>query len=125
MFAEVGRSVYPHCTAVGKVLLAALPDAAVGTLLDRTGQPRRTAATLVDREALLEDLRRVRARGWGLDDGEEEEGVRCLAVPVVARGRTVAALSTSGPAERLPYDGLDALAARLREVADAFARSLG
>lgn len=125
MFAEVGRSVHAHSTAVGKVLVAGLPQRAVEALLDRVGQPRRTQATLVDRDAFLADLELTRDRGWGLDDGEEEEGVRCLALPVSARGRTVAAVSVSGPADRLPHDALDDLAARMRVVVDAFAASLG
>jgi len=124
MFAEVGRSVHPHSTAVGKVLVAALPAGVVHALLERAGQPRRTDQTLVDRQALLDDLDLTRSRGWALDDGEEEDGVRCVALPVTARGRVVAAISVSGPAERLPMDSLDGLTARLREVAEDFAATL-
>lgn len=124
MFAEVGRSVPAHSTAVGKVLVAALPERTAAALVERAGLPRRTGRTLVDPDAFAAELRRTRERGWALDDGEEEDGVRCVAVPVVTRGRTVAAASVSGPADRLPLEGLDDLAVRLRRVADAFAASL-
>jgi len=100
MFAEVGRHVPPHSTAVGKVLLAALPPERVLPLLRRTGMPARTPATITDPEAFLAELDRVRARGWAVDEQEQETGVRCVAVPVGRPGRTVAALSVSGPADR-------------------------
>jgi IclR family acetate operon transcriptional repressor len=124
MFAEVGRQVYVHCTAVGKVLLADLPAPLVRALLARVGMPARTPATLTDPEALLAELDRVRAQGFAVDDGEEETGVRCLAVPVHDGSRVLAAVSVSGPAERLLTSALPALADRLRPVAAELGRAL-
>jgi IclR family transcriptional regulator, acetate operon repressor len=124
MFAEVGRQVYVHCTAVGKVLVADLPPAHVRALLVRVGMPARTPATLTDPEALVAELDRVREQGFAVDDGEEETGVRCLAVPVHDGSRVVAAASVSGPAERLLPRDLPALADRLRPVADELGRQL-
>lgn len=118
MFAEVGRQVYVHCTAVGKVLVADLPVPHVSALLARVGMPARTPATITDPATLLRELERVRRQGFAVDDGEEEPGVRCLAVPVHDGTRVVAAVSVSGPAERLLPGDLPALAARLRPVAD-------
>ena len=57
MFTEVGRRVLPHCTAVGKALLApALTDDDVRALLARTGLPRHTPHTVTDPEELLAQL---------------------------------------------------------------------
>jgi IclR family acetate operon transcriptional repressor len=124
MFAEVGRQVYVHCTAVGKVLAADLPAQQVRALLARVGMPARTPATLTDPQALLAELDRVREQRFAVDDGEEETGVRCLAVPVHDGSRVVAAVSVSGPAERLLAGNLPALADRLRPVADELGRQL-
>ena len=101
MFAEVGRHVPPHSTAVGKVLLAAMPRERALAVLRRTGLAARTPATITD-------LGRVRApswtwstvQGWAADEEEQEAGVRCVAVPVGDPGAAVAALSLSGPADR-------------------------
>jgi IclR family acetate operon transcriptional repressor len=124
MFAEVGRQVYVHCTAVGKVLVADLPERQVRAMLARVGMPARTPATITDPDALLAQLELVRRQGFAVDDGEEETGVRCLAVPVRDGRQVVAAVSVSGPADRLLPDHLPALAARLQPVADELAREL-
>jgi IclR family acetate operon transcriptional repressor len=128
MFAEVGRRVPPHSTAVGKVLLADRPASEVAALVERTGMPRRTPNTIADLPALLAQLDEVRARGYALDLGEEELGVHCLAVPVRdgARegARVVAAMSVSGPAGRIDSLDRDELAIGLRKIADEFGSEL-
>jgi IclR family transcriptional regulator, acetate operon repressor len=100
MFADVGRHVPPHSTAVGKVLLAAMPRERAVALLRRTGLTRRTEATITDLDDLARVLDAVQANGWAADDEEQEAGVRCVAVPVFSGEQVVAAVSLSGPAER-------------------------
>lgn len=100
MFTEVGRRVDAHCTAVGKALLAQLPPAEARRLLAEAGTPRQTPATITDVPTLLTHLDQVRAQGYALDEGEQEVGVRCVAVPLLG-GPTRAALSVSGPEGRL------------------------
>ena len=100
MFTEVGRRVFPHSTGVGKALLAQLRDEEVRSVVRRTGMPAFTAATLADEEALLTDLRLTRQRGYAIDEGEQEVGVRCFAVGVAGMALP-AAVSISGPAARV------------------------
>ncbi|MFC6084651.1 IclR family transcriptional regulator [Sphaerisporangium aureirubrum] len=123
MFAEVGRRVLPHSTAVGKVLLADRPDAAA--VLARTGLPRRTGRTVTSVDTLLAELELVRDRGYAVDLGEEELGVHCLAVPVRDGNRVVAAMSISGPAERIESLDRAALAEGMREIARDFGTEVG
>ncbi|PVZ14546.1 IclR family transcriptional regulator [Actinomycetospora cinnamomea] len=99
MFTEVGRRVPLHATGVGKALLAAMTPEEVDVLVARTGMPARTPATLTDPAALHDELAAARARGWVLDEGEQEVGVRCVAAPV-PRAPTPCAVSVSGPAAR-------------------------
>ncbi|SDQ42467.1 IclR family transcriptional regulator [Quadrisphaera sp. DSM 44207] len=120
MFTEVGRRVHPHCTGVGKALLARLPDDAVRALLARTGMPARTEATLADPEALLAELAATRERGWALDDGEQEVGVRCFAV-ALPDGAVPAAVSVSGPAARVTRESAERVVPLLRATAAALA----
>jgi len=100
MFTEVGRRVNPHCTAVGKAMVATFSDADVLALLQRTGLSRHTPFTVTDPEEFLDQLDLVRERGYAMDEGEQEVGVRCVAVAVP--GNTLRlAMSVSGPAPRM------------------------
>jgi IclR family transcriptional regulator, acetate operon repressor len=101
MFTEVGRRVHPHTSGVGKVVLAFRPRAEVEALLARTGLPKRTPRTITDPARFLGELDKVASQGYATDTGEEEVGVRCLAVPVFGVGSSVAAMSVSAPEGRL------------------------
>jgi IclR family acetate operon transcriptional repressor len=123
MFTEVGKRVMPHCTAVGKALLLDLPTDEVRVLLQRNGMPRRTDRTITDPDVYVEHLSAAAREGFTLDDGEQEVGVRCVAVPV--RDAPVRlALSISGPAPRMTPDLVQRAVPVLTEVAAAFSADL-
>jgi len=120
IFAEVGRRVPLHSTAVGKVALAGLPPARARELLTKAGMPARTARTITDTEQMMSELAHVREQGFAIDDEEQEQGVRCVAVPLRDGDGVVAALSVSGPGERFTLHRATSLAAAMAEVASAF-----
>ncbi len=120
MFAEVGRHVPPHSTAVGKVLLAALPREQALAMLRRTGLEPRTSTTITDLAVFDAELDRVAQQGWAVDEQEQEAGVRCVAVPVGGPGPVVAALSLSGPADRFAGAGDADLVAQMGRIGHAF-----
>lgn len=124
MFAEVGRHVPPHSTAVGKVLLADMPREQAVATVGRNGLSAMTPHTITDLSQLLEELDASAARRWAADEQEQELGVRCVAVPVAKGGRAVAALSLSGPAERFAGVGCDGLVEQMSKVAAAFAEEV-
>jgi len=98
----VGRRTPLYCTSVGKVLLAFLPEAEQGHLLDRVKLVRRTRRTITSRTALEAELQLVRRRGFGMDNEEIEEGLRCIGAPVFNhRGEIAAAISVAGPVFRV------------------------
>ena len=78
--------------------------------------PAQTALTMTDPEALLADLEISRQRGYALDDGEQEIGVRCFAVPV-PEAPTPTAISVSGPAARVTIDSAEHIVPLLKRVA--------
>lgn len=123
MFTEVGRRVNPHCTGVGKALLAQLPDSVAREIVTRTGLPSFTPHTITDLDALLEELGTIRRRGYALDDGEQEIGVRCVAVPLTGTP-TLAAISISGPQGRLPLNVIDDVIPIMRRTAARLSHSL-
>jgi IclR family acetate operon transcriptional repressor len=116
MFTEVGRRVYPHCTGVGKALLMQLSDDAVLSLIKRTGMPALTENSHTTTEALMRDLELSRARGYTVDEGEQEVGVRCFAVPV-SGAPTPTAISISGPAARVTLKSATQIKPLLKRVA--------
>lgn len=119
MFTEVGNRLPPHSNAVGKVLLAYRPRATVERILQRQGLPARTRQTITDQRRFLAELDRVVEQGYAVDTGEEEEGVRCIAVPVRGPTRAVAALSVSGPAERLDHSRRERILPDMLRLAEA------
>jgi IclR family acetate operon transcriptional repressor len=106
MHTEVGRRAMPHTTAVGKAILATVPETEVRELLKRRGMPRRTEHTLTAPRLLLAELERVRERGYALDDGEQELGVRGVALTVPDAPRPLG-LSVSGPLTRMSDDVIE------------------
>lgn len=116
MFTEVGRRVYPHCTGVGKALLMQLPDDAVRAVLARTGMPSATTHSHATPEDLIADLESSRRRGYTVDEGEQEVGVRCFAVPVPG-APTLTAVSVSGPAARITLQAAAQITPLLQQVA--------
>lgn len=109
MFVQPGARAPLHSTASGKVLLAYLPEEELKRLLSDYPLLPSASRTIVDRDVLLAELREVRKAGYATDWGEQEEGVGCIAGPVVDySGDVVAAISISGPwiritPEMVPY----------------------
>ena len=113
-FTEVGNRVALHCTGVGKALLAAIAPAHAARLLGAGPLEARTAATLTDPVAVRAELELIRERGYALDEGEMEIGVRCVAVGMP--GTAPMAVSVSGPAARMTDDRITPVVAALREA---------
>jgi DNA-binding IclR family transcriptional regulator len=103
--AAVGTLNPPHCTALGKVLLA------YGAL-DMPGDLEAfTPRTITRPQALQRHLEQVRHQGYALDDEEYDHGVRCIAAPVFDfRGNAVGSIGISGPATRMTTGQLPELA---------------
>ena len=117
MFTEVGRRTLPHATAVGKAILAELPDGEVRALLKRTGMPRHTETTLTTPQEFLATLEQTRERGYALDEGEQETGVRCVAVRI-PDAPVPMALSMSGPLPRMSDEVVEMAAPVLQRTAE-------
>lgn len=114
MSSKIGNRRYPHSTALGKVLLAGMPDKDVERHLRAKGMPAFTQNTLTTEEALLTELNKVRAQGYALDNRENEEDGRCVAAPIIGPGkRVVASISISGPLPRMTVTRAKSLARNL------------
>ena len=108
---EVGTRFPAYATAMGRVLLAALPEDQWPEVTHEL--PALTPRTVTDPNKLHQALRDIRTQGWADVDGELELGLRSIAVPVTGpRGLTAAIHVATGPANNQP----DARAADQREL---------
>lgn len=122
----VGSRAPAYCTAVGKAMLAELPDAEVSGIVRRWGLKPITANTITSLAALKAELRAVRERGYAIDDEEKEEGLRCVGAAVHAHsGKLVAAMSISGPAFRMTKERIPEVGRALLQAASDLSADLG
>jgi DNA-binding IclR family transcriptional regulator len=123
---EPGTRQPMHASASTKAILAFLPDAERAGLLGGMAFPALTRRTLRGREAFLAELVTVRSRGYATDRGETLEGVHCVAAPVRdRRGRAIAAITVTGPAQRMPERGFAVPGALVRECAARISARFG
>ncbi|MEO3810057.1 IclR family transcriptional regulator [Sphaerisporangium sp. B11E5] len=126
MPSRVGMSLRLHSTAIGKAILAELPDAEVRAVCARTGLPALTPSTRTGVEELLAHLKDVRAAGHALDDEENEPGVRCVGAAVFDHtGAVLGGISISALAMDMSRAALEELAPAVVAAARDVSLALG
>ena len=97
IMSRIGSRAPAYCTGVGKALLSGLPTDQVVSLLREVTLERRTPNTTTDPIQLLEELKVTAQRGYAIDNGEHEEGIKCFAAPIKGySGDIVGAISLTG-----------------------------
>jgi IclR family transcriptional regulator, acetate operon repressor len=115
-----------HSSAVGKSMLATLPEEHVRSLLLQAGMPRKTSRTITDADEMLVELDRITRQGYALDDEEDVDGVFCVASVVLDHTRSCAgAISVTGLRLDLPDSRLHELGVATREHARRVSGLLG
>jgi DNA-binding IclR family transcriptional regulator len=123
---RVGQQILLHCTALGKAYLTALPEADQLVMVRSLELERRTERTITDPDALFEELRSGRNRGFALDDVENEVGVRCVGAALLdRRGRPIAAISVSAPTTRFSREKALRVGPWCAETAKTLSAELG
>jgi IclR family transcriptional regulator, KDG regulon repressor len=126
MYSRIGRRNPLHTTAIGKVLLAWRDNSEAREILSDVEFRRSTANTIVTAEALLEVLVKVKEQGYGEDNEEQEEGLRCIAVPVFDRfGVVIAGLSISFPTIRFSEEAKNEYVMMLHRAARNISDQMG
>lgn len=122
---QPGSRVPIHCGASGKVFLSLMPARKRRYLLTSAPLKRYTQKTVVDPEAIEDELKRMRATQVGLDVEEFLPGLIGLAVPVFdSSGRVCATVSMHAPTARLDVEQVLACVPALKRAADAIGRTL-
>ena len=125
LVSAVGQTMPLHSTALGKAMLAALPDEEREGKYARLELAPRTERTIRDLAVLREEIRQTRLRGYATDDRENEPFGACVGAAVLgADGRPVGAISVSGPHFRV-HDSFERFGVRVRAVASTISRELG
>ena len=128
MSSHVGGRAPAYCTGVGKALLAYLPEEEIYKRFGGVKLIKYTQNTIIDIKLLIEELAKVREQGFSFDNEEHEIGVKCVAVPIFDHNGVVAAMSISGPVERMnshinQYPG--GLIEKLKEAARSVSLQIG
>lgn len=125
MYSQEGKRVLMYCTGLGKAILAFLPEERAKEVLAVEKLKRHTPNTITKSTALLEDLSLIRSCGYALDEEEHEEGIRCLAAPLLDRQNNVlGSVSITTLAFRVDKDTLLSWWPLLRDCAQQIATIL-
>jgi DNA-binding IclR family transcriptional regulator len=123
---SVGRRNPAYCTAVGKAIMAYLPEAQIDDAVRKHGLHPLTTKTVSTLAEFKTELERIRERGYSIDDEENEEGVSCVGAVVRGfDGDAVAAISVSGPTFRLGKEKVALIAQSVIAAAEGLSKELG
>ena len=115
-----------YCTALGKVILAALRPDQLERYLDRVELKPLTQNTITERGRLLQEIAEIRSAGIAFDDCEFDSELRCAAMPIFDfSGKVVGAIGISGPVWRLSIQALRSRARSLEAAAKRLSEAFG
>jgi DNA-binding IclR family transcriptional regulator len=100
---EIGTKVPAHCTSLGKVLLAFLPEQEFRILYSNDNEKLSTFTpnSISSVEELKKCLKKIKKQGYAIDEEEFKIGVNCLGIPIINNeGKAIASISISGPVSR-------------------------
>lgn len=123
---RVGRRLPLYAGSAGKVFLAFLPAERASEILDKSAFTPFTPSTIIDRNALEDELEVVRRQGFALSTGEWQSEASGIAAPIFnEKGEIVAALTISGPSQRFTEEKMNQYAGVVTAAAGEVSRTMG
>jgi DNA-binding IclR family transcriptional regulator len=123
---RIGLNLPIHTTAIGKLLLAYLPEEEQDKILESIDLVKLTDATMVDKKLIKENLKVIKERGYATDEGETHEDLNGIAAPIKnSTGDVVAAIHLMGENSRTSPQEFFQFASFLKEKALFISRQLG
>lgn len=123
---EIGHQFPLHSSAPGKIFMAYMDAERRDTILDQMDFTRFTDRTITERSAYLLELARVRETGYALDQGEEVDGIHCIAAPIWnRRGQAIASIWVTGPSTRLKKSSFEKVRRLVMEQARQISLQIG
>jgi DNA-binding IclR family transcriptional regulator len=96
-----GSKTYLHTNAVGKSLLAEMPDSRIGEIADRYGLEKQATNTITTIDALLDDIETIRANGYATTDEEWDDGLREIGMVVAPHDDAIGGINAYGPSYQI------------------------
>jgi DNA-binding IclR family transcriptional regulator len=122
----VGKRLELHCSAVGKCLLAYLPEAEFLRLVRDRGLTRNNENTITSIRRLKQQMMQVRQAGFAIEDEEGEIGCRCVGAPVFDHsGTLIAAISVAGTTAQIRSEEFTYFGRLVRQTASDISEALG
>lgn len=116
-YSSVGRRAPFYCTAIGKAILAHMPQEYVEQYLQSTDFRRITPNTITQPDKLMEELTRIREQGYSIDDQEREIGIQCIGAPIRrTNGELIAGISISGSPNEIDFANISSLSEEIMKV---------
>lgn len=126
MYSNIGREIPLYCTGVGKILLSGMDFNEVKKLVPESSMIRYTSNTITTHERLKKELELIKERGYGFDEIEHEEDIRCVAAPINrSTGEVVASISLTGLIKYVSVEKLPELIKLTTQTAEAISKELG
>lgn len=123
---RVGGATPMVNSGIGKALLSTYLAADVAAIVATYGMQKLTPNSLIRAGDLRDNLARIRAQGYSVDDEEFQQGLRCIAAPIYnQQGEAFCAISVSGLAQRLSPERVPAVGQLVAETARALTTALG
>jgi len=124
---DLGTKIPAHCTSLGKVLLAFLPENEFMMLYSNNNEklPTFTPNTISSVEELRKYLKKIKKQGYAIDEEEFKTGVNCLGVPIINNeGRAIASISISGPIPRFNLSKIKKVKSTLMALSQDISKQL-
>jgi DNA-binding IclR family transcriptional regulator len=126
MHSRIGNRAPLYCTAVGKVILAYLPEKELDLIMERMEFRKFTNKTIIEPNELREHLELVRKQGYSTDEGEYEPDIFCISAPIFDFNHdVVASISVSVTRGRTSFNELLQFVPTLKQFAEKISRELG
>ena len=125
-YSIIGQRAPLYCTALGKSMLTGKTEEQIRSLYQERELKAFTERTIKSVDALVEEIEKIRRRGWSLDDEEYEQGLRCIGAPIRDyREEVIAAVSTSGYASVITRERVEEIAGYVVKAARDISRRMG
>ncbi len=126
IYSQIGKRVPLHCTGVGKVLLCDMDFERVKELVKEEDMTYYTPNTITNHKDFEIELKKIKEQGYGFDEIEHEEGIRCIAAPVYDRhGKVIASISIAGPTIYVTKERIPELVEKITNTAKMISYQLG
>ena len=122
----LGTLMPAHCTSSGKAILAHLPEEEQKAFLATAPFKGYTRGTITSAEALEKELKRIRERGFAVDNEEWLPGIRCVAAPIFDyTGFPAYSVSVAGPAFRMTEESVEGIQNKIKEACTRLSNAMG